>query len=227
MAAANSLRTGRARASGVATLGLGNSLASVDGALRLLTLGRLVFVPIIIASFMVSPLVTTAALLLFVITDVYDGRIARSLDADGPGRRALDSIVDRVSIDACLIGAWFSGALPLPILCALLIRDLYLGLICRGMMSLRQVAIKADWLYRSLNLCVAAWAIATPFLSANAKTGSALVLLGFSLIVAFDLTRSVRMVLSAPPSMRNVVVDAGWLRRQMRQPGAKASRRLI
>lgn len=218
--AADAFKSSRGRPLGFSTLGLGDSLASVESGLKILTLGRLLFVPIIVASFLVSPPVTTAALLLFVIADIYDGRIARRLGADGPGRRALDSIVDRVAIDACLIGAWLSGALPLPILCALLFRDLYLGAICHRMMSLRQVAIKADGLYRSLNLCVAAWAIITPFVAANARAGSALFLLGFSLVVAIDLTRSVRTVLSASPSMRNVVIDAGWLRRQRRQPGS-------
>lgn len=193
--------------------GLGRSLASVDVGLTALTVGRLVFVPIIIASFTVSAPVTTVALLLFIATDVFDGVIARRHNADGPGRRALDSIVDRLAVDACLVGAYVAGALPLPILCALLARDLYLGQLCQRMMSERNVAIKADWLYRGLNLAVAAWAISSPFVSAGVRVGLALALLAFSLFVARDLARGVHRVLNAPPQLRNVVVDAGWLRR--------------
>jgi hypothetical protein len=102
--------------------------------------------------------------------------------------------------------------MPLPILCALLARDAYLALLCRRMMSERQVAIKADWLYRSLNLAVAAWAIAIPFVSADLRVGLALILLIYSLVVALDLAHGVRTVLNAPPRLRDVVVDAGWLR---------------
>jgi phosphatidylglycerophosphate synthase len=193
-------------------MALGRSLASVEATLTTLTVGRLIFVPIIIASFTVSAPLTTVALLLFIAADVYDGVVARRHDADGPARRALDSIVDRLAIDACLVGAWVSGALPLPILCALLARDLYLALLCRRMMAERQVAIKADWLYRSLNLSVAGWAIVSPFVSAGARVGLALALLAFSLLVARDLSRGVRTVLNAPPRLRNTVVDAGWLR---------------
>jgi phosphatidylglycerophosphate synthase len=193
-------------------MSLAHSLASVEATLTALTVGRLVFVPIIIASFTVSAPLTTAALLLFIAADIYDGVVARRHDADGPARRALDSIVDRLAIDACLVGAWVSGALPLPILCALLARDLYLALLCRRMMAKRRVAIKADWLYRSLNLAVAGWAIVSPFVSADARVGLALALLAFSLLVALDLSRGVHTVLNAPPRLRNTVVDAGWLR---------------
>lgn len=184
----------------------------LEASLTALTLGRLVFVPVIIASFTVSAALTTVALLLFIAADVFDGVVARRHEADGPARRALDSIVDRVAIDACLVGAWLGGVLPLPILCALLARDLYLALLCRRMMSVRGVAIKADWLYRSLNLAIAAWAIAVPFVSPDVRVGLALGLLVFSVVVAVDLIRAVRIVLSSPSRIRNVVVEAGWLR---------------
>lgn len=185
----------------------------VESALTAVTVGRLVLVPVIIASFIVSPPITTAALLLFITADVYDGVIARRHKADGSARRALDSIVDRIAIDACLLAACVSGALPLPILCAFLARDLYLTFLCHGMMAERRVAIKADWLYRSLNLGVAAWAIAIPFISSAVRVGFAVSLLALSVIVAADLVRAVRIVRCAPPDFRNVVVDAGWLRR--------------
>lgn len=215
MAATDTIRSSSAQAAD-----LGISLASVETGLTFLTVGRLLFVPVIIASFTVSALVTTLALLLFIAADVYDGVVARRLDADGPGRRALDSIVDRLAIDACLIGAYFSGAMPLLILCALLARDAYLALLCWRMMSQRQVAIKADWLYRLLNLAVAAWAIMSPFVSADLRVGLALLLLAYSLIVASDLARGVRAVLNSPPQLHDVVIDAGWLRRNAAPSGS-------
>jgi phosphatidylglycerophosphate synthase len=176
------------------------------------TVSRLALVPAIIASFMVSPALTTFALLLFIAADVLDGVLARRYDADGPARRALDSIIDRVAIDACLVGAWLSGALPLAILCLLLVRDLYLAYLCRKMIMLRGVAIKADWLYRSLNIAVAVWAISAPFVSEEVRGTLAVALLGFSVVVAYDLHRLVKVVLGAPHGLRNTVVDAGWLR---------------
>lgn len=178
----------------------------------MLTVGRLAFVPIIVASFAVSPPVTAIALLLFVATDVYDGVLARRRGVDGPDRRALDSIVDRIAIDAGLLGAWAVGALPLPIFLALLGRDLYLALLCRRMFVERRVVIKADWLYRSLNLAVAGWAMVAPLVSAEARAYLALALLAFSLVVAWDLTRAVRIVRDALPQLRNAVIDAGSLR---------------
>lgn len=80
------------------------------------------------------------------------------------------------------------------------------------MVSEREVAIKADWLYRSLNLGVAAWALLAPFISQGTRTVLAAALLGLSLIVAHDLKNSISKVLQASPELRNVVVDAGVLR---------------
>lgn len=176
------------------------------------TVGRLALIPGVIATFLVSPMITTVSLLLFMVADVFDGALARRLEADGPSRRALDSIVDRIAIDACLVAAWVSGAMPLLILCGLLARDLYLAALCRKMVSERKVAIKADWLYRSLNLGVAGWALLAPFISQGTRTVLAAVLLGFSLIVARDLKNSVSKVLAGPPQLRNVVIDASLLR---------------
>lgn len=177
-----------------------------------LTVARLAFIPLLIASFMMAPVVTTAALVAFVGLDVYDGVLARRLGADGLRRRALDSTVDRVAIDGCLIGAWAVGALPTLLLVALLARDAYCAVICARMMSHRRTAIKADWLYRSLNLSVAAWAIAAPFAGATGRTVAAVAVLLFSLVVAADLTKLVRAVLHAPAHVHHTVVAAATAR---------------
>jgi phosphatidylglycerophosphate synthase len=186
--------------------------ASPHTLLAVVTLARLAIVPVVIASFMTEPLVTTIALIAFVVADVYDGVLARRYDTDDADRRALDSIVDRLTIDLCLVGAFFAGALPLVLLLALLARDLYCSAICGVMMRERRVAIKADWLYRALNVSVAAWAITAPFVSQSLRTTLAALLVAASIIVAVDLTRSVRRVLTAPQRIRNLVVGAGALR---------------
>lgn len=187
--------------------------SKADFKLGALTLGRLSLVPVIILSFMQIPAVTTGAIALFVVADIFDGVLARNQSVDGPSRRALDSTVDRIGIDAGMIGAYFAGILPGFLLLALLARDAYCALICARMMYRRRVAIKADWMYRALNLCVVVGAIAAPFLSARVWASLAGVLLLLSVAVAIDLTRSVRLVESSSPDLRDTVVSAGVLRR--------------
>lgn len=196
----------------------------LDLVLGFLTFGRLALVPVVITTFLVAPVITTLALVLFVAADVYDGVAARKRSMDGPRRRALDSIVDRVAIDACLIGACLAGALPIVLLALFLLRDLFCALWCARMMRERHVAIKADWMYRGLNLSVAAWGLAAPFLTASARTWFALVVLAAAAVVASDLYRSIQLVLSGPSSLRDVVVDAGALRRQGRSRWSHATR---
>jgi phosphatidylglycerophosphate synthase len=187
--------------------------SKVDRRLAVLTLGRLSLVPVIILSFMRVPAVTTAAIILFVVADVFDGVLARNRSADGPSRRALDSTVDRIGIDAGMFGAYLAGILPGFLLLALLARDAYCAIICARMMYRRKVAIKADWMYRSLNLCVAVGAIAAPFLPETLWVSLAAVLLLLSAAVAIDLTRSVRLVEGSAPNLREAVLSAGALRR--------------
>lgn len=185
-----------------------------DSRMTALTLGRLSLVPVILLSFMKVPPVTTAAIVLFVVADIFDGMIARGSRADGPTRRALDSLVDRIGIDAGMVAAYIAGILPAPLLVALLARDAYCALICVRMVYRRNVVIKADWMYRALNLSVALGAIAAPFLSAGLWISLAGVMLLLSVVVAADLTRSVRFVESSPSGVRNVVLAAGALRQR-------------
>lgn len=185
----------------------------VDLRLAVLTLGRLSLVPVIVFSFMQIPALTTGAIVLFVLADVFDGVLARNRGADGPGRRALDSTVDRIGIDAGMVGAYLAGILPGFLLLALLARDAYCAFICARMMYRRKVAIKADWMYRGLNLCVALGAVAAPFLSEALWVSLAGVLLLLSAAVAIDLTRSVRLVEGSEPDLRDAVLPAGALRR--------------
>jgi phosphatidylglycerophosphate synthase len=177
------------------------------------TVARLSLVPVIILSFLKLPALTTAAIVLFVILDVLDGVVAREHRADGPRRRALDSAIDRIGIDAGMVGACVAGLLPLPLLAALLLRDAYCGVVCARMVYRRRVAIKADWVYRGLNLCVAVGAIAAPFTPEGLWVALAGFLSLMSLAVAVDLTRCVRIVESAPETVRDTVIPAGAVRR--------------
>jgi phosphatidylglycerophosphate synthase len=188
------------------------SVFKVDARLAALTLSRLLLVPVIVLTFLKAPSLTSVAIIAFVVADIYDGVLARRNGSDGPWRRALDSSVDRIGIDAGMVGAYVAGLLPLPLLMALIARDLYCAAICGRMLRRRGVAIKADWVYRSLNVFVAAGALAAPFLPPGlwvALTGG---LLLAAIVVAIDLTRLVGSVESASPRFRDVVVPAGEIR---------------
>jgi phosphatidylglycerophosphate synthase len=176
------------------------------------TIARLGLIPLVVATFMVHPAVTAACLGAFMVADLYDGVLARRFDADGPGRRALDSGIDRVAIDACLVGAWAVGALPGLVLLGFLVRDLYCSVLCAWMFSRCRAAINADLLYRGLSFLIAIWALVAPLLTQPARTASAAVLLGLAVMVAADLTRGVRRVVGSPQDLAGRVIPAGALR---------------
>lgn len=186
---------------------------SVEGyLLQALTVGRIALIPVIALSFMATPAVTSVSLILFMFADLFDGILARRAGGDGPSRRAVDSTIDRLAIDACFVAAAVTGVMPVVLVCGFLARDLYCAIICALMMAERRVAIKADLLYRGLNCGLAGWALAAPFLSAGALLTGAVVLFAASVVVAGDLTRSVRLVRRAPTVVRSRVVDATDLR---------------
>jgi phosphatidylglycerophosphate synthase len=176
------------------------------------TVGRLVLVPIVIAAFVVSPLLAAVTLTVFVIADLYDGVLARELDADGPSRRVLDSLVDRISIWSVYLAVSLAGFLPPLLLLLLFARDLYCGLWCYRMVRARNVAIRADWMYRSLNLMLAVWVIVAPLVSNASRSYLFVGILAFSLLVAADLRRNIGRVLASPSSVRDAVLSAGGLR---------------
>jgi phosphatidylglycerophosphate synthase len=189
-----------------------STVMEVPGRLLLLTLGRLAFVPAIIVALSISPLLTFALLAAFVGLDLYDGVLARELDADDPIRRALDSIVDRLSIWPVYIAASLMGMLPLVFVALMVARDLYCAALCGRMVRQKGIAIRADWLYRSLNLMLAAWIVAAPLLSSTARLGSFAFVLAFSLLVAADLRRSVLRVMRMPTIGTPAVISASGLR---------------
>jgi phosphatidylglycerophosphate synthase len=195
-----------------AKAGIWSATTRVPPVLLAWTLGRLAFVPIIIVSLGVSPLLTAVTLVTFVAADLYDGVLARQLGADDPSRRLLDTSTDRLSIWSVYVAAVLAGYLPAFLLALLIVRDVYCGVLCYRMISTRNVAIRADWLYRALNLMLAAWVVAAPLLHAQSRIGAFVVVLSFSVLVAADLRRSVGKVLRMPLDTRNTVISARELR---------------
>lgn len=176
------------------------------------TLGRLGLIPIIIAAFAISPELCAIALAAFVAADLYDGVLARQLNADDPARRAIDSIVDRISIWSVYIAIGIAGYLPVALLGLLLVRDLYCAVWCYRMVRRRGVAIKADWLHRSLNLMLAGWVVIAPQLTGAWRSGVFAGVLAFGFYVAVDLRQCIDRVLRAPVSVHDVVIPAASLR---------------
>jgi len=175
------------------------------------TLGRLGLVPVVIGAFVISPPLTAVALMVFVAADLYDGVLARDLDADGPSRRVLDSLVDRIAIWSVLVAVSLAGYLPPLLLGLLVIRDLYCALWCYRMLSTRNIAIRADWLYRTLNLMLAGWVVIAPLIGSTSRSVAFIAILAFSVLVAVDLRRCVVRVLTTP-SVRDAVLGASALR---------------
>jgi phosphatidylglycerophosphate synthase len=190
---------------------------TVPGKLLALTLGRLALVPIVLLS-LETPAVSGLALAAFVALDLYDGVAARGLGADDLTRRALDSIVDRISIWSVYLAVTLLGLLPPILLAALVARDLFCAHWCRRIVLERGVAISADWLYRGLNLALAGWVVAAPLLSGPARASLFAVVLAAAAVVAYDLMRSSRWLLARPAGTTPEVVAAGWLREARERP---------
>lgn len=198
-------------------------MAATPRELLALTLGRLLLIPLVIVSLDAAPAVTFLALLVFVLLDLYDGVVARRLDQDNVTRRVLDSTVDRISIWSVYLAATLVGLLPASLLLLLAVRDIYCGYWCLRLISERNIAIKADWLYRSLNLVLAVWIVLAPLTSAGLRTKLFLALCAYSVLVAMDLRRSIGILLEAGSGLRSQVIPASVLRKTERHPVAVTS----
>ena len=194
------------------SVSVSQAVRRIPNSLLLLTGGRLLFVPAIIFAIPRSVLATAALLAVFIVLDLYDGVVARELDADDPARRALDSIVDRLSIWPVYAAVTVMGLLPMVLFALLVARDVYCACLCHSMLREKDVAIRADWLYRSLNLMLAGWVVMAPQVDSAVRVSSFACILVYSLVVAGDLHRSVRRVLQMPVSGAPMVLAAGSLR---------------
>jgi phosphatidylglycerophosphate synthase len=187
-----------------------------------MTVGRLLLIPIVLVAFTASPILTALALGVFIAVDLYDGVVARHLDADDPARRILDSLVDRSAIWMVYGTLASTGLLPWFLFAGLLARDFYCAWQCQKIIRSRNVAIRADWPYRGLNLMLAGWVVVAPLLQAQARIALFSIVLAVSTLVAVDLRRAVSVVLSLPESVNGVVLPAGRLRRAGRSRGIES-----
>lgn len=188
------------------------ALARIPRLILALTLGRILFVPIIILSFGRYPMITAGALVAFVAVDLYDGVLARSIGADDVPRRALDTVVDRSSVYSVYGWLTATGHLPVALLFALLAREAYCARWAHKLLIHRAIVVKADWLYRTLNLMFVGWVVARPFVAGDVASALFAGVLVYSLPVARDLSRSARLILAMPRYVRSMVIPAGALR---------------
>lgn len=199
------------------------------GELRVLaafTIGRLTIVPIVVLGIASrEPLVGALALLAFMVADYFDGVFARSWNSDGATRRAIDSVVDRLAIWIVLSTLSVVGILAPLLLLIWLARDAYCVYWPARVMKARRVVIGADWPYRALNVSLGLWAIAAPFVSAEAASVSFAGVLLVAFAVAADLRNAGHGVLLLPPGVRGVVIPAGAFRTKRHFAGTVLRRR--
>lgn len=194
---------------------IGRAVASVPQSrmMSVMTVGRLLLVPIMISTFMVKPAITTLVLLVFMFADLADGVVARHLGADDRFRRAADSIVDRVAIDSCLVAACVNGVLPWPVLAGVLARDLWCGAVCAHLLRARGVVIKGDLPYKALAASFGVWALLAPFVAATFRNDMAGAILAFAVVVAIDFTRAAYFVLRGRIGVRDTSLEVADVRR--------------
>jgi phosphatidylglycerophosphate synthase len=187
-------------------------VGDIPAILMVWTLGRLLLIPMILVGFVLSPSLCAMALIAFIGADIYDGVLARGLNADGVGRRVLDSLIDRASVWTVLVILSVMGYLNPVLLGLLMARDVYCAWWCYRMLRRQRVAIKADWLHRCLNLAIAAWVISATMTSDLQRSVTFVLVLIFSIFVAVDLRSCVRRVLEDPRTSWGKVVPARSLR---------------
>jgi phosphatidylglycerophosphate synthase len=155
-----------------------------------LTAARLAVVPAVLVGLGQKSALAAVAIFTFVALDIIDGVIARAWTTDGAARRAADSAVDRIAIDASLVVAGAVGLIPWMIIAAFLARDCYCTLVCLRMYRASGGSvIKADWTHRSLNLSMAFGGVVAPWMPTEIRTPAALLVLAYAVVVAIDLTR--------------------------------------
>lgn len=188
-------------------------MREMPASLAVLTVGRLALVPLMILSVGQSTLALALSLAIFIAADLLDGVVARRHDADDCARRALDSIVDRVAIWSVYGAAVLAGLLPLAFFGLLALRDAYCAYQCGRIVAGPGIAIKADWMYRGLNLMLAAWVLIAPHVGTDLRQALFALILVAASAVAVDLTRSVSWLLDRSSGISGEVVSATRLRR--------------
>jgi phosphatidylglycerophosphate synthase len=199
--------------------------ARLSRALSLITAGRLCLIPVVITTFMTHPLVTTLALLVFMGADLGDGLLARHLSADDRLRRATDSTVDRIGIDACLLAASANGTLPWTLFACFVARDVWCAVLCGRVLAVHGVVVKGDLRYRVLTASFGAWGLMAPFVASPARTMFAVAILTVATVLVVDYTRAVNAVLTGRYACRNQTVPVTAIRNALADgPGRSGSR---
>lgn len=172
---------------------------------------RIIYVPLLLV--LTSPWARSLLLAIFIVWDIYDGKVARRFGADYPFRRMLDAYVDRVCIFVTTMTLAIHSASWLPLAISLAARDgaLFLGLLI---------------IFRSTGACLlggapnrqvawswAAWAFSTFWMGPTRTTGALAatwIVLKFAVMVNMFL--SSRRVRCDP--QRIFVVDSWRLHRE-------------
>ncbi|HEX2150100.1 MAG TPA: CDP-alcohol phosphatidyltransferase family protein, partial [Actinomycetota bacterium] len=98
---------------------------------NVITIVRLILIPIFGWAFLTGDKDTLALILLMIIgsTDWVDGFVARAIGQVSKLGKALDPVVDRVAIVVILVALTFRGVVPFAIAGVLLLRDLIASIV--------------------------------------------------------------------------------------------------
>jgi phosphatidylglycerophosphate synthase len=120
-----------------------------------------------------------AAVGLFVVMDVLDGRFARAGGlGDMAHRRAMDATIDKLSVHACFAGIAVTLPAVIPIWSVIVVRDVWQSTVAGLLLVQRRVVVAGAWWHRFFSLSMAVWA-ATVLISGEPSLGLA----GLALIV--------------------------------------------
>ena len=102
----------------------------------------------------------TGALVAFVAADIADGVIARKLEADGPKRRTLDVIIDRVSVVVASTSMWKVNRFARPFLSVLAAKESAVSLVNTAHYKQTGEVVNGTGVHKLSSLSVAAFAVA-------------------------------------------------------------------
>ncbi|WP_442922923.1 CDP-alcohol phosphatidyltransferase family protein [Microbacterium sp. cx-55] len=172
-------------------------------------MGRLLFIPPIVFSAIDEKFVPYIAYIAaFIAIDIFDGVIARRFGAETATRRALDGIVDKLSIHLVALVVCLGTPMAAVFWLIMLGRDLIQATV--GLYVLRSrriIAAGAKW-HRSFTLSVAAWGIGLVLIGAASwPLGVLMSILGIATLI--DYCAQCFKLLRMPPRavVRSDLID--------------------
>jgi hypothetical protein len=135
--------------------------------------------------------------------DVGDGYGARNAGADGPKRRAMDSIVDSVFIATGLAALWRKQPESRPYVAALAAREAFVGSGWAMDLSRSRQVKKGDTYHKLASATIAAFAVAATSESSKATKIFGAAAIGINSVLAYDYYKG-----WTQPE-RNVMLDTG------------------